>query len=75
VGPRGITVNSVLLPGATDTALLCASNTDDGLRMAAAMTPLGRLGRPDDIADVVAFLVGPDGGWLSSGDAKVVRRR
>jgi 3-oxoacyl-[acyl-carrier protein] reductase len=31
----------------------------------AAMTPLGRLGQPADIADVVAFLVGPDARWLT----------
>jgi 3-oxoacyl-[acyl-carrier protein] reductase len=29
------------------------------------MTPLGRLGQPADIADVVAFLVGPDARWLT----------
>jgi 3-oxoacyl-[acyl-carrier protein] reductase len=33
--------------------------------MAAKMSPLGRLGEPADIADVVAFLVGPDGRWLT----------
>ena len=30
----------------------------------AKMAPLERLGQPEDIADVVAFLVGPDGAWL-----------
>lgn len=29
------------------------------------MTPLGRLGQPSDVADVVAFLAGPDGGWIT----------
>ena len=29
------------------------------------MTPLGRLGQPSDIAAVVAFLVGPDGAWVT----------
>ncbi|EFE75669.1 predicted protein [Streptomyces filamentosus NRRL 15998] len=33
--------------------------------MAIAMTPFGRLGRPEDLADVVAFLAGPDGRWLT----------
>jgi 3-oxoacyl-[acyl-carrier protein] reductase len=29
------------------------------------MNPFGRLGTPDDIARVVAFLAGPDGGWIN----------
>jgi len=33
--------------------------------MAAARSPLGRLGSPADIADVVAFLAGPDGRWMT----------
>ncbi|WP_328908274.1 glucose 1-dehydrogenase [Streptomyces sp. NBC_00234] len=64
LGPRGITVNAVS-PGATDTDLLRAANTPEGLARAVAVTPLGRLGRPEDVADVVAFLAGPDGRWLT----------
>jgi 3-oxoacyl-[acyl-carrier protein] reductase len=29
------------------------------------MTPLGRLGEPEDVASVVAFLVGEDGHWMT----------
>ena len=29
------------------------------------MNPFGRIGQPDDIASVVAFLAGPDGGWVN----------
>jgi 3-oxoacyl-[acyl-carrier protein] reductase len=64
LGARGITVNAVS-PGATDTELLRATNTPENLAMAAALTPLGRLGRPADIADVVAFLAGPDSRWIT----------
>jgi len=63
-GPRGITVNTVS-PGATDTDLLRATNPPEALPRAAAMTALQRLGRPDDIAAVVAFLAGPDSGWIT----------
>ena len=31
----------------------------------AKAAPLGRLGQPEDIAAAVAFLVGPDGGWVN----------
>ena len=64
LGPRGITVNAVS-PGATETAMLRASNPPEALEQTAAFTALGRLGRPEDIADVVAFLAGPDSGWIT----------
>jgi 3-oxoacyl-[acyl-carrier protein] reductase len=34
-------------------------------------TPLGRLGQPNDIADVVAFLVGDDAHWLTGQNIQV----
>ncbi|MFE6697720.1 SDR family oxidoreductase [Streptomyces sp. NPDC057718] len=64
LGARGITVNTVS-PGATDTDLLNAANEPEKLAMAIGMTSLGRLGQPEDLADVVAFLAGPDGRWLT----------
>ncbi|MER6170241.1 SDR family oxidoreductase [Streptosporangium sp. NPDC001681] len=64
LGGRGITVNTVS-PGATDTDLLRGTNPAAALAQVAGMTSLGRLGEPSDIADVVAFLAGPDGRWLT----------
>jgi 3-oxoacyl-[acyl-carrier protein] reductase len=64
LGPRGITVNTVS-PGATDTELLRTTNSEVALEQVVQLTPLRRLGRPSDIADVVAFLAGPDGRWLT----------
>lgn len=64
LGGRGITVNTVS-PGAIDTDLLRSTNTKEGLERVVRMTPLGRLGRPADVADVIAFLAGPEGGWLT----------
>ncbi|MEV5986481.1 glucose 1-dehydrogenase [Streptomyces sp. NPDC052051] len=64
LGPRGITVNTVS-PGATDTDMLHGANPPEALQTVAQMTPLGRLGQPSDIADVVGFLVGPDGRWVT----------
>jgi NAD(P)-dependent dehydrogenase (short-subunit alcohol dehydrogenase family) len=66
LGPRGITVNSVA-PGIVDTDVnadwLRAS--DESWQGAAAYSALGRVGAPADIADVVAFLVSPDGRWVT----------
>jgi 3-oxoacyl-[acyl-carrier protein] reductase len=64
LGGRGITAN-VVSPGATDTDMLHASNTPESLQQVPAFTALQRLGRPDDIAAVVAFLAGPDGRWIT----------
>jgi 3-oxoacyl-[acyl-carrier protein] reductase len=63
-GPRGITVNTVS-PGPTDTELLRADNPPDALARTVTLTALGRLGQPADIADVVAFLAGPDARWIT----------
>ncbi|GLU49890.1 SDR family oxidoreductase [Nocardiopsis ansamitocini] len=61
---RHITVNSVS-PGPVDTDLLRTNNPAEALDQVASATPLGRLGQPGDIADVVAFLAGPDSRWLT----------
>jgi 3-oxoacyl-[acyl-carrier protein] reductase len=64
LGPRGITVNTVS-PGPTDTDLLRSVTPPEALPRLAAMSPLGRLGAPTDVAAVVAFLAGEDGGWVT----------
>ena len=64
LGGRGITANTIS-PGAVDTERLRADRTPDELAGAVAATPLARLGQPTDIAGVVAFLAGPDGGWIT----------
>jgi 3-oxoacyl-[acyl-carrier protein] reductase len=64
LGERGITVNTVS-PGATDTDMLHDANPGEMLDLLVSITPLRRLGQPSDVADVVAFLAGPDGRWLT----------
>jgi 3-oxoacyl-[acyl-carrier protein] reductase len=64
LGGRGITVNTVS-PGATDTDMLHANNSAGAREEMATMSPLGRLGQPGDVADVIAFLAGPDGRWMT----------
>lgn len=64
IGPRQVTVNSVL-PGATDTDAFTANITEEGVAQLVAATPLGRVGEPSDIADVVAFLASDTGRWIT----------
>src|SRR5476651_273156 len=61
---RNITVNAVA-PGPTSTELFLNGKSPELIERMAKMNPLERLGMPDDIAGVIAFLVGPDGGWIN----------
>jgi len=61
---RDITVNAVA-PGPTATDLFLDGKSKDEIEDFVAMAPLERLGTPEDIANVVAFLTGPDGGWIN----------
>ena len=63
-GPRSITVNTVS-PGSTDTDMFRAANPPEAADRATAFTALRRLGQPDDIANVVAFLASPDAAWIT----------
>jgi 3-oxoacyl-[acyl-carrier protein] reductase len=65
LGPRQITVNTVS-PGMTQTDLLMSVATQESLDAMIAQTPLGRLGQPTDIADVVAFLCSDQAGWITA---------
>lgn len=64
LGPRGITVNAVA-PGPVETRLFLAGKGEEQLRAIANMSPFRRLGQTEDIAGVVAFLAGADGGWVN----------
>lgn len=61
---RSITVNAVA-PGPTATDLFLEGKSDELVERMAKMPPLERLGQPDDIASVVAFLASPEGGWVN----------
>jgi len=67
VGHLGITVNAVD-PGPTDSG----SMTKEVQRTLLSRFALGRLGQPEDAAHLVAFLAGPEGGWITG---QVLRSR
>jgi 3-oxoacyl-[acyl-carrier protein] reductase len=64
LGPRQITVNAIS-PGPTETELFLKGKTPEQLQHFGKMAALGRLGRPAEIADVVAFLASADAAWVS----------
>ena len=67
---REISVNAVA-PGPTATDLFFNGKTEEQIAHMAKMAPLERLGRPEDIAGVVSFLVGPDGAWVNGQTLRV----
>jgi NAD(P)-dependent dehydrogenase (short-subunit alcohol dehydrogenase family) len=69
LGGQGITVNNVP-PGFIETPMLHATIDSgrfpaDFLNLQIAQTPVGRAGRPEDIAAAVAFLASPDAGYIT----------
>jgi 3-oxoacyl-[acyl-carrier protein] reductase len=65
LGSRGITVNGVA-PGPVDTEMYRSFDIDDEAKnFLLSRHPLGRIGQPDDIADIIAFLASPDARWVT----------
>ena len=62
---RNITVNAVA-PGPTGTDLFLNGKTEEQIQTIANLAPLGRIGKPEEIASIVATLAGPDGSWVNS---------
>ncbi len=61
---RKFTVNAVA-PGPVGTELFLTGKTEEQIEELRKLSPLERLGQPEDIANVVSFLAGPDGGWVN----------
>jgi 3-oxoacyl-[acyl-carrier protein] reductase len=61
---RNITVNAIA-PGPTATKLFLDGKSQEVVDHLAKLAPLERLGQPEDIANAVAFLAGPDGAWIN----------
>ena len=64
VARSGVTVN-VVMPGVTDTAMPRQHSSEERLRQQAERNPMGRIGRPEDVAGVVAFLVSDDAAYIT----------
>ncbi len=64
LAPFGITVNAVC-PGLIDTEMVRRTVTDPQLRNFAESFPISRLGTPEEVAELVAYLVGPAAGYIT----------
>jgi 3-oxoacyl-[acyl-carrier protein] reductase len=70
LGPRGIRVNAVA-PGVIDTDMSNLTKTEVGREATLGMQALKRIGKPEDVADVVAFLVSDKARWISGASIPV----
>lgn len=61
---RQITVNAVA-PGPINTKLFTTGKSDELISQIAKLAPLERIGEPQEVADVVSFLAGANGGWVN----------
>jgi 3-oxoacyl-[acyl-carrier protein] reductase len=70
LGPTGIRVNAVA-PGVIDTDMSNFTKTEAGREVALGMQALKRLGKPEDVADVVAFIASDGARWITGASIPV----
>ena len=70
LGPRGVRVNAVA-PGVIDTDMSNFAKTEAGRELTLGMQALKRIGKPEDIADVVAFLASDAARWITGASIPV----
>ena len=70
LGPQGIRVNAIA-PGVIDTDMSNFTKTDAGREAALGMQALKRVGKPEDVADVVAFLASDAARWITGASIPV----
>ena len=70
LGPRGIRVNAVA-PGVIDTDMSNFTKTEAGREVTLGMQALKRIGKPEDIADVVAFVASDGARWITGASIPV----
>ena len=70
LGPKGIRVNAVA-PGVIDTDMSNFTKTEAGREVTLGMQALKRIGKPEDIADVVAFVASAGARWITGASIPV----
>ena len=69
LAPRRVRINAVA-PGPVDTDLFRAGKTEEAKQRSAALSPLNRIGTPQEIAAVIAFLASDEASWV---DGQIVQ--
>ncbi|WP_445502476.1 SDR family oxidoreductase [Microvirga sp. G4-2] len=63
LGGRGIRVNAVA-PGPVDTDLFRSGKTEEAINRSAALSPFNRVGRPEEVANIISFLASDKASWV-----------
>jgi 3-oxoacyl-[acyl-carrier protein] reductase len=69
-GPKGITINAIA-PGPVNTELFTAGKTEEQIETLSNMNAFKRLGEPNDISNVVEFLVSEKSQWITGQTIRV----
>ena len=64
LGRKGITVNAIA-PGPTATELFFEGKSEAMVKGIASQSPFNRLGKPEEVAELAAFVAGPESAWVS----------
>jgi len=70
IGPRKITINAIS-PGPTETELFLEGKTPEQLQQFGQLSAFGRIGRPEEIAEAVAFLASDAASWISGQNLRI----